>query len=164
MLLITTIINMHNTKCENYNNNNNINNNNSSSKCLARRSPSRSRRPADALRLSKDERRWTTGILCYTLGPDSRHDAIWQCPVLQRSRLSGLRGWRGITPNLPTKIIPAKICWLKKSGRSPMDLRIPPFQIKSTLESNPPKSRVSVRRLAVQLLWWAVRCFIIRWL
>ena len=40
-------------------------------------------------------------------------------------------------PNLPTKIIPAKICRLKISGRFPMDMRIQPLNIKTMLESNP---------------------------
>ena len=31
------------------------------------------------------------------------------------------------TSNLPTKIIPTKICWLKISGEFPMDVRIPPL-------------------------------------
>ena len=45
-------------------------------------------------------------------------------------------GERKPTPNLPTKIIPAKICWLKYSGKFPMDMGIPPLEIQS--ESNPP--------------------------
>ena len=32
------------------------------------------------------------------------------------------------TPNLPTKIISAKICWLKTSGEIPMDMGIPPLK------------------------------------
>ena len=31
------------------------------------------------------------------------------------------------TPNLPTKIIPAQIAWLKLSRKSPVDMRIPPM-------------------------------------
>ena len=31
------------------------------------------------------------------------------------------------TPNLPTNIVPTNIAWLKLSGRSPMDMRIPPL-------------------------------------
>ena len=54
------------------------------------------------------------------------------------------------TPSLPTKIIPAKIPWLKISGKSPMDMRIPPLKIKIMLDSNPLKSRILVRRLAVR--------------
>ena len=53
------------------------------------------------------------------------------------------------TPNLPTKIIPTKTAWLKLSGRFPMGLGIPPLNIKILLESNPLKSRILVRRLAV---------------
>ena len=42
-------------------------------------------------------------------------------------------GWAlgpGAAPNLPTKIIPAKIARLKLPGRSPMGLGIPPLKIK----------------------------------
>ena len=35
------------------------------------------------------------------------------------------------TPNLPTKIIPAKIRWLNISGELPMDMRTLPFKLKS---------------------------------
>ena len=31
------------------------------------------------------------------------------------------------TPNLPTNIVPTNIAWLKLSGKSPMDMRIPPL-------------------------------------
>ena len=48
------------------------------------------------------------------------------------------------THNLPTKIIPNKICWLKFSGEFPMDMRIPPLQTKIPLESNPHNSRILV--------------------
>ena len=34
------------------------------------------------------------------------------------------------TPNLPTEIIPTKIPWLKLSGKSPMDMRIPPLKLR----------------------------------
>ena len=54
------------------------------------------------------------------------------------------------TPNLPTKIIPTKIPWLNISREFPMNIRIPPLWIKILLESNPPKSRILVRRLAVR--------------
>ena len=36
------------------------------------------------------------------------------------------------TPNLPTKNLPTKICWLKISGKSPMGLGVPPLRIKIT--------------------------------
>ena len=63
-------------------------------------------------------------------------------------------GWihpRRFTPNLSTKIIPTKIprLKLKLSGEFPMDLGIPPHKLKIMLESSPPKSRVLVRRLAI---------------
>ena len=57
------------------------------------------------------------------------------------------------TPNLPTKIIPAKIDWLRCSGKFPMDI-IPPLKIKITLESNPLKSRILAGRLAVVACCW----------
>ena len=48
------------------------------------------------------------------------------------------------TPNFPTKIRRLKI-----SRIFPMDMIISPLNIKILLESNPPKSRIFVRRLAV---------------
>ena len=52
------------------------------------------------------------------------------------------------TPNLPTKNLPTKICWLKLSRKSPMDMRIPSLNVKILLESKPLKSRILLRRLA----------------
>ena len=52
-------------------------------------------------------------------------------------------------PNLLTKIIPAKIARLKLSGKFPIALGIPPLIIKIMHESNPLKSTMLVRRLAV---------------
>ena len=43
------------------------------------------------------------------------------------------------TPNLPN-IIPTKIVRLKLSGKSPVDMRIPPLTFNIMLESNPLKS------------------------
>ena len=40
------------------------------------------------------------------------------------------------TPNPPTNIVPTNIARLKLSGKSPLDMRIPPLKIKITLESN----------------------------
>ena len=54
------------------------------------------------------------------------------------------------TPNPPTKIIHAKIRRLETSGKFPMDMRVPPLEIKILLESNLLKSRSLVRRLAVK--------------
>ena len=54
------------------------------------------------------------------------------------------------TPSLPTKILPAKICWLKLSGRIPVDMRIPrlvkPPEIQSlrTPGQNPLKYRMEI--------------------
>ena len=53
------------------------------------------------------------------------------------------------TPNLPTKITPTKICWLRISMKFPMDMRIPPLEFKIMFESNPLTSKILVRRLAV---------------
>ena len=53
------------------------------------------------------------------------------------------------TPNLPTKMIPAEISWLTNSGRNPMDIKMSPLKVEIMLKSNPLKSRVAVRRLAV---------------
>ena len=56
------------------------------------------------------------------------------------------------TTNLPTSThnLPTKICCLKLSGNFPMGMRIPPLDVKIMLESNPLKSRILVRRLAVR--------------
>ena len=64
---------------------------------------------------------------------------------------SPTRGSAAGTPNLPTKITPIKIAWFKFSWKCPMCLGIPPLKlkIKIVLESNPLKSRVLARRLAV---------------
>ena len=48
------------------------------------------------------------------------------------------------TPNLPTKIIPTKICRLIISGKVPMDMRIPPLKLQITLGSNPLKSTINL--------------------
>ena len=74
-------------------------------------------------------------------------------------RALGARGCRTLTqvthpiapptPNLPTKIIPIEIRRRKLSGTFPMGLRISPLNIEILLESNPLKSRILVRRLAV---------------
>ena len=53
------------------------------------------------------------------------------------------------TPNLPTNIIPTNIAWLKPSGKSPMDMRIPPLRIKIMLESYPLKPTMLVGGLGV---------------
>ena len=53
------------------------------------------------------------------------------------------------TLSLPTKIIPAKIRWLKLSGKFPMNMRVPPLEIKILIKSNPLKPWALVRRLAV---------------
>ena len=75
------------------------------------------------------------------------------CP-LDATAAGGARAVNDTTPNLPTKNLPAKIAWLKLSGKSPMGLGIPPRRIKILLESNPVKSRilVLVRILAVWTL------------
>ena len=62
---------------------------------------------------------------------DEQNKRSWRtCPV-SLLRLSLLRF---VDPTFP--------------GNSPMDMRLPPLKIKIPLESNPPKSRILVRRLA----------------
>ena len=56
-----------------------------------------------------------------------------------------------------TKNLPAKIAWLKLSGKLPMGLGIPPLEIKTMLEANPLKSRILVRRLAVSAPWRSIQ-------
>ena len=58
-----------------------------------------------------------------------------------------------VTPNLPTKILPTKIRWLKTSRKSPMDMSIPLLKTKIMLESNPMKSWISAGRPALELFW-----------
>ena len=53
------------------------------------------------------------------------------------------------TPNIPTNIVPTNIARLKLSGKSPMDMRIPPLTINIMLESNPLKSAILVGGLGV---------------
>ena len=50
-----------------------------------------------------------------------------------------------------TEIIPTKIRRLKLSGKFPEDMRISTLKFNTLLESNPLKSRILVRRLAVSL-------------
>ena len=53
-------------------------------------------------------------------------------------------------PHLPTNIYPnTEIAWVKLSRKFPIDMMIPPLNIKIMLGSNPLKSIISVRRLAV---------------
>ena len=65
-----------------------------------------------------------------------------------RGAAGGSSGAGLATPNLPTQIIPAKIRRLRISGEICIDMRIPPLHINIMLESNPPRSRILVRRLA----------------
>ena len=58
--------------------------------------------------------------------------------------------YRRSTLNLPTKIVPAKTRRLEPSRNFPLDMRIPPLNFQILLESNPRKSRISVRRWAVR--------------
>ena len=57
------------------------------------------------------------------------------------------------THNLPTKIITTKIAWLKLSVIFPMHMKTPALKHYIMLESNPLKSRILVRRLAVRQDW-----------
>ena len=76
-------------------------------------------------------------------------------------------------PNTTSLNTPSKIRWLRLSGKFLMDLRIPHFNINIMLESNPLKSRIVVRRLAVcyafmftwrPVLWYDERCAMICWM
>ena len=69
--------------------------------------------------------------------------------AMPRPYLAARKLTLGSKSNLPTKIVPAKIAWLKLSGKFPLGLGIPPLQIQIMLESNPLRSRILVRRLAV---------------
>ena len=57
-----------------------------------------------------------------------------------------------LTPDLPTKIIPTEIRWLKLSGRYPVEMRMPTLKIEIMFESNPRTTRILVRMLAVFVL------------
>ena len=59
---------------------------------------------------------------------------------------------RGSTPDFPTKIVLAKICCVNISGKFPVDMRIPPRNIRITLESDHLTSRILVWRLAVHVV------------
>ena len=52
-------------------------------------------------------------------------------------------------PDLPTNIVPTNIARLKLSGKSPINMRIPPLEIKIMLESNPLKSTMLVGTMLV---------------
>ena len=52
-----------------------------------------------------------------------------------------------ITPDLPTKMIPTKICRTNNSGKRSKGLRIPPLNIKIMFESNPHISRAPGARI-----------------
>ena len=58
---------------------------------------------------------------------------------------------------ISTSCIPTKMCWLKMSGRFPMDMRMPPRKSKSMLASDPPKSAILVQRLAILGGWSDVK-------
>ena len=85
-------------------------------------------------------------MCCFPLPPVLLGEASLELSI---SACLGSADFPILTPDLPTNIIPAKIAWLKSSWKSPMDMRTPPLQIKILLESNPLRSRILVRRLAV---------------
>ena len=68
---------------------------------------------------------------------------------IRRTRRKRKGAGLATAPDLPTKIIPAKIRRLKHLGNFPIDLGISPLEFKIVLESNPLKSRILVWRLAV---------------
>ena len=63
--------------------------------------------------------------------------------------ITAINQWNNRTHNFPTNIIPTEIAWLKLSGKSPMDRRVPPLWINIVIESNPPKSTMLAERLGV---------------
>ena len=120
-------------------------------------------------------------ILQRVITPQKQHEIQLLCSG-RTHRRHGLRPWLGQrpqrwlldeassytrelcdahddTPNLPTKIITAKIAGLKISRNSPMDMRIPPLKLKILLESSPLKSRILVGRLGVFVVCpWRHQC------
>ena len=76
-------------------------------------------------------------MICYAL---LRYARLWA--------VGGRGTARRARPNLPAKIVPAKITRLGPSRELPADVGIPPLNFKTPLESNPLKSGVSVWRLA----------------
>ena len=70
---------------------------------------------------------------------------------------------RAPPPGFDKPNLPIKIAWLKLSGTFPMDRKIPALKTKTLLESNPPKSRIFVRRLAVgpqpPAVYYSIVCY-----
>ena len=61
-----------------------------------------------------------------------------------------LRSCTYVSPISLLTLHPTNIAWLKLSGKSPMDMSMPPLWIKIMLESNPLKSTMLVGRLGVR--------------
>ena len=84
-------------------------------------------------------------------------DLSWRCRAFTQKHKSGARFYepfygllkRHVLTGSLTASLRTKIRWLKPSGQFPMGLGIPPLEIKIMLESNPLKSRILVRRMAV---------------
>ena len=81
------------------------------------------------------------------------YNMIWSNRPRRRARFSTALPDTANLPakNLPAKKLLAKIRWLKTSGKIPMGLGISPLNIIIMPESNPLKSRISVRGLAVRI-------------
>ena len=74
------------------------------------------------------------------------------------ARLPGRLAARRPMPSLPTKITPAKIHWLKLSGKPLLDMRIQPLEIKILLESIPLK----IQNLSTEIWLWLPGCLAAR--
>ena len=75
----------------------------------------------------------------------------------------GKQSERSAKVSLHCNILHSKIRWLRISGKSPMDVRMPPLKTKILLESNTLRSRIFLRRLAVAYLLkspflWKIVC------
>ena len=95
----------------------------------------------------------------HALAPKSSTDFLLYPSVLQNCyiyKLSWAWAWvwmsqpRGVKPSLPYQDDPyLGFADFNTSGTFPMDVRTPPLKIKILLESNPPQSRILLRKLAV---------------
>ena len=80
---------------------------------------------------------YSTHIICYGSRPCLR----------AQNQLNRVLIRFSITPNPPTNIVPTNIARVKLSGKSPMNLGIPPLETKVRLESDPLKPTMLVGRV-----------------
>ena len=84
------------------------------------------------------------------IGPSGTQDAgCWfaapkapDCGCFSRPANPRISRYAGFLENSVTQIVPARIAWLRLSGKYPVGLGIPPLEVKNLLDSNPPKSRI----------------------